>query len=135
MLRGASTEERFRDFAETRLAGAVRLRAVFDEYPVLGRRMHREVERWRDATTELLRRFETDRAVLHRVFARGSPPVAMAALGGELSDPIRGAGTVRRVDLQDGTRVVYKPSRCGWTWSSRTSWAGSASAAFGIHTG
>jgi len=108
-LVGDTPEERFRDFAERRLAGRENLLSLFGEYPVLAQRLCGQLRCWFEATTEMLSRFEADRVALARLFARGGNDIALAGLSTDLSDPHQGGRCVWRVDLSDGSRIVYKP--------------------------
>lgn len=82
--------------------------ATLEHRPALVRAMGAVAVHWRAATEELIRRLVADLPALRERFAGGAPVRVARCLAGA-GDPHAGGRTVTLVELDDGTRVVYKP--------------------------
>lgn len=86
-----------------------RLAPLLDEYPFLGRQLHRLLSTWVDTSLELLDRIERDRPALEGLLGcvAGLGPVVEIQPG--LSDRHDGGRRVAVIAFESGQRVVYKP--------------------------
>jgi type 2 lantibiotic biosynthesis protein LanM len=106
-LEGATPEERFASFVR-RLHDRDRVLEILAGQPVLARRVVEAVDRWRDASAELLQRLDADRAILERELAR-APLGRLTRVRGGAGDVHHGGRSVAILDFEFGARLVYKP--------------------------
>jgi len=113
-LEGALPEERFEHFSEVVLARPQIRRALFDEYPVLGRLIATLVEFWVEAMLEPVERFLDDREEIGReILGEPEPPRKITGVEASLSDSHRRGRGVLVLQLEGAERVVYKPRGLG----------------------
>ncbi len=108
ILTGATSEERFASFT-AQFWDPTRLRAFFEEYPVLARLIAEQTTRWVTVSLELLERLSADFDALRSVFGGGQALGSLVDISAGLSDPHDGGRSVAIVRFGSGTRVVYKP--------------------------
>ncbi len=106
-LEGATPEQRFASFVR-RLHDRDRVLELLAGQPVLARRVVETVDRWREASAELLQRLDADRAILEAEIAR-APLGRLARVRGGAGDVHRGGRSVAILDFDSGARLVYKP--------------------------
>ncbi|RLK58017.1 type 2 lanthipeptide synthetase LanM family protein [Actinokineospora cianjurensis] len=107
-LIGTTPRERFDDFVRL-LSTPTGLAALFTTYPVLANLLARTCARAEAATTELLARFDSDRADIVETLLDGTDPGQITQLTPGLGDPHRGGRTVTRLGFADGRSVIYRP--------------------------
>ena len=83
--------------------------SLWTAYPVLARQVATIAEGWRAATTELLERFEADRAGIGDAVNGGIDPGPIVDVDAGVSDPHDGRRRVAILHFANGLRVVYKP--------------------------
>jgi type 2 lantibiotic biosynthesis protein LanM len=104
-------DTRYRAFVLSMLDGG--FPALFRAYPILARAAVQLIETWAEATHELARRLEFDRAGIARHFFDGRDPGNVAAIKPGLSDPHHGRRRVSVLTFDSGDRLVYKPRDVG----------------------
>jgi type 2 lantibiotic biosynthesis protein LanM len=100
--------ERFAAFFR-RLCDPVHLAELFDEYPVLARRLVECIDTWVTTSAEFLTRLCADWEALCQTFFAGSHPGRLVYVEGSVGDTHRGGHAVHIVQFASGHRVVYKP--------------------------
>jgi hypothetical protein len=95
----------------------LRLLNMLHELPALGRSIADLVINWRSATTEFLKRLQSDWVILRRAFdfsdrSQACRQVKVLDLRLGLSDPHARGRTVMAVRLRGGSWVIYKPRSC-----------------------
>ncbi|HYI01516.1 type 2 lanthipeptide synthetase LanM family protein, partial [Hyalangium sp.] len=83
--------------------------ALLEEYPVLARLMVTALERWQEASLELLGHLAADRELLERTFLSGRELGTLVVAQGGISDLHRGGRGVFLLRFSSGLRLVYKP--------------------------
>ncbi len=107
-LNGRTPQDRFTVFVR-RLADRSNLRALFTEYPVLGRLVGETCRQSTEAGVELMTRLRSDRTrIVGTIFAGVDPGplVAVEPTGGDLHERGRFVALLR---FDSGRTVVYKP--------------------------
>lgn len=90
------------------------LGALFDRYPVLGRLLAASIDRWAEASAELLLRLVSDLPLLQATFdLGGTRTLHVESIETDLSDLARGGRTVSALALSCGRKLVYKPKPAG----------------------
>ena len=84
-------------------------RRLFEEKPVLLRLISTITRQWLDASREFVTRLDADLAAVRRDILHSCADSRVARIEGGLSDPHHGGRSVLIVELEDGSRVVYKP--------------------------
>jgi lantibiotic modifying enzyme len=84
-------------------------RRLFDDKPVLLRLMACLTRQWIDTSAELVTRLAADMASLRRELLNSDTACSVARIEGQLSDPHNFGRSVRILEFEDGSRVVYKP--------------------------
>ena len=105
-LAGETGEERFADFVR-RTATAAGLTDLLHRYPVLARLAAQTSLHAVAAVTELLARFDADRAALAAFV--GDTPGRLVEISGGTGDAHQRGRSVRELRFAGGARVVYKP--------------------------
>jgi type 2 lantibiotic biosynthesis protein LanM len=100
-LHGNTSRARYEAFAGPHWDDPTAVHILLDGYPVLARVLSETVDRWAEATIEMLARFEADRP--------GRLAGRIARVKPHLSDPHHGNRAVAIFEDEDGRRVVYKP--------------------------
>jgi type 2 lantibiotic biosynthesis protein LanM len=108
-LEGDTSEERLAHFLTAHLGDPDIWAAILDQYPVLARLMTATVERWLDATIEMLRRLVEDQSMIEHYLSKGTELGPLTAIRSASSDPHRGGRTVAILTFASGQKVVYKP--------------------------
>ena len=107
-LQGDTPEERFGSFAR-RLRDPRFALGLLEEYPVLARQIVTCLDRWVDASRELLERLSADLRAIRETFSPGESPGCVVALEGGAGDLHRGGRSVAIATFASGLRLVYKP--------------------------
>jgi type 2 lantibiotic biosynthesis protein LanM len=90
------------------------LARLFQEYPVLARRLGRISTLWIEANAEFLGRLEADMPELEHLFGDGGGELSnVIELKPSLSDPHRGRRSVVALTFTSGRKLVYKPKDMG----------------------
>ncbi|MFY1697374.1 MULTISPECIES: type 2 lanthipeptide synthetase LanM family protein [unclassified Solwaraspora] len=108
-LMGDTPQERYDDYDRRLLTDPDYLRALFGEYPVLGRCLIEAGRRWVDYTAELFERLAGDEHQLRRVGLLPPSATVVSAFRLDLGDPHHGGRSVAQVTFSDGTDLIYKP--------------------------
>ncbi len=108
LLDGESSAEQFASFTE-RIRDPEIARAIFREYPVLGRRISLRTDQWITTSLELARRLCEDLAAIRQTFCGGEHPGKLKELNAGLGDRHRGGRSVFTLRFSSGLRLVYKP--------------------------
>ncbi|MFV8750615.1 type 2 lanthipeptide synthetase LanM [Nannocystaceae bacterium ST9] len=108
-LPGETPEQRFTYFTTRHLADAASRDELLCEYPVLARLLTTSVERWLNATVELLERLGAERSQLERRFGAGAPLGEVIDIRLGASDAHRAGRAVAILDFASGVKIVYKP--------------------------
>ncbi|MFH8973386.1 type 2 lanthipeptide synthetase LanM family protein [Streptomyces sp. NPDC017890] len=108
-LEGATPEERYDWYSRELLTEPAYLRALFDEYPVLGRSMTESGGQWVAHVTEMLGRLVTDMPELRALGLVGPSAGDPRDIRLDLGDPHNKGRSVVALTFEDGSRVVYKP--------------------------
>lgn len=108
-LEGDTSESRFASFVDAFREPAA-ARALFGEYPVLGRRVVETLDRWVETGAELLARLAADwpEVLAGDLLPAGASPGALVEIAAA-GDSHRGGRTVALLCFEDGSRLVYKP--------------------------
>ncbi len=85
------------------------LTALFEEFPVLARQMHRLLETWKTSTVELFDRLDADRSALSTMLCRFEDLGPLVAVRPGLSDRHHGGRRVAFLVFEGGRSIVYKP--------------------------
>ena len=107
-LRGATPEERFRDFVEGLRRRDAAL-AILQEYPVLARQVVERIETWLETSLEFLGRLGSDWPLLRSEFFAGADPGRVSEISGGAGDSHRGGRSVVITRFTSGAKIVYKP--------------------------
>jgi type 2 lantibiotic biosynthesis protein LanM len=108
LLEGTSAQERFASFVR-RLEQPATARALFEEYPVLARRLARTVGTWVEVSLELMERLCADWESLRATFSPEKEPGRLVKVRTGMGDVHRGGRSVRILVFESGLQVVYKP--------------------------
>ncbi|HYI02018.1 DUF4135 domain-containing protein, partial [Hyalangium sp.] len=108
-LSGSTPQERFHHFSTVLLQEPGARAALLEEYPVLARLMVTALERWQEASLELLGHLAADRELLERTFLSGRELGTLVVAQGGISDLHRGGRGVFLLRFSSGLRLVYKP--------------------------
>ncbi|MBM7774784.1 type 2 lantibiotic biosynthesis protein LanM [Actinokineospora baliensis] len=107
-LTGDTPADRFADFL-AHLGTTTGLRALFTEYPVLGRLLARTCDQAVQTTLELLDRFTADRRAIVTDLLGGTDPGPLTAIDSGAGDRHQGGRAVAMLRFASGATVVYKP--------------------------
>lgn len=107
-LEGDSAEMRFQSFLR-RLADPAVVQALFEEYPLLARRVAARLDAWVEVSLELVSRLCADRAAIEDAFNQGQPLGQLVQVRTGMGDAHRGGRSVTIVTFEGGLRIVYKP--------------------------
>lgn len=106
-LEGSTPQERFAGFTERLTHPDVAL-GIFSEYPVLGRRIVRCIDRWISFSSEFLEHLAADWNEVTRLFNLDPTTMLVEAAAGA-GDTHRGGRSVVVARFEDGSKLVYKP--------------------------
>jgi type 2 lantibiotic biosynthesis protein LanM len=112
ILTGSTATERFACFIQ-RFTEPDRRRALYDEYPVLARRLVTAARLWHEYAAELLERLVADLPELLDRLAAPPDSGAVIAVRTGLGDAHRGARSVALIEFASGWKAVYKPRPFG----------------------
>ncbi|QRK06010.1 type 2 lantipeptide synthetase LanM family protein [Archangium violaceum] len=107
-LEGTTAQERFTSFVR-RLKDPASVRALFEEYTVLARRLSQQVDTWVEVSLELMERLCADWEALRRTLSPGREPGRLVRVRTGVGDVHRGGRSVRMLVFESGLHVVYKP--------------------------
>ncbi len=107
-LDGDTPEARFRSFVEE-LRRPESALAILGRYPVLARHALARIDRWVEASLELVERLAADGEAIRDRMTGGADPGELVEARGSLSDPHRGGRSVHILRFASGLRIVYKP--------------------------
>ncbi len=107
-LHGETPQERFQSFAQ-RLKSPEVLQVLYEEYPLLARRLVMKVGQWVDTSLEFLQRLCADWEDICRVLSPGKEPGLLAAVRTSLGDVHRGGHAVMAARFSSGFKLIYKP--------------------------
>jgi type 2 lantibiotic biosynthesis protein LanM len=107
-LHGNAPEDRFESFARRLRDPGVAL-GLLREYPVLARQIVTCLDRWVEASRELLERLQADLPAIREAFSPAQDPGRVISLDGGAGDLHRGGRSVVIATFASGLRLVYKP--------------------------
>lgn len=105
-LNGATEEERFSDFIRT-LTSIERQLALFEQYPVLARRVQMILDHAQEFLKELIERFDLDFSEI-LALSKSADDVQITDISTSGDTHARGRA-VALISLSNGKKVVYKP--------------------------
>ena len=111
-LEGDTPRERFRRFVQG-LAAPERAMGFFRDYPVLARLVVETLERWREASAEILERLAEDWEEIRSRFSPDLDPGALTEISLAAGDLHQDGRAVRILRFESGFRLVYKPRSLG----------------------
>jgi lantibiotic modifying enzyme len=94
------------------------LRRLFEDKPVLLRLISMVTRQWLVASGEFVTRLDADLAAIRRDILHSGADSLVAKIEGGISDPHNSSHAVLIIELEDGSRFVYKPKdlRTDVTW-------------------
>ncbi len=101
-----TSEEGFYNFCE-QLLGADRRAEIFEEYPVLARRIIHSCDNWRKNSIRLFTRLNNDHERITETFLHTKSTITSISV--EAGDVHNEGQSVRILEYECGTRIVYKP--------------------------
>ncbi len=107
-LQGDTPEDRFNNFF-THMSQPDARAELFQEYPVLARRVIECIEAWVKTSAEFLTRLCSDWLELRTTLFGNADPGLMVNVEGSMGDTHRGGRSVRIVRFGSGQKIVYKP--------------------------
>lgn len=107
-LDGDTPEARFRSFVAELRRPEIAIE-ILGRYPVLARHALARIDRWVEASLELVERLAEDHQAIRQRLAGSGDPGALVEARGSLSDPHRGGRSVHVLRFASGLRIVYKP--------------------------
>ncbi|PWW42198.1 type 2 lanthipeptide synthetase LanM family protein [Paenibacillus pabuli] len=112
-LYGDTPEERFRSFVERKLWDTAQIEFLYNEYPILARMLMIRTIFIVNATLEAMERFTADRPKLILTLGLPQDCGRLQSFVAGMGDAHQEGRSVIRMQLEDGTELVYKPKPLG----------------------
>ncbi len=108
-LEGSSAKARYTDFIAQRFGTPEALKAFFQEYEELGRRVCVFLDLWVGFVSELLERLAQDSPLLSDTFNGGTSIGKLRSVQNSLGDSHQGGKSVSLLEFESGKKLLYKP--------------------------
>lgn len=108
-LHGETSRDRYFDFVQRKFWNSEGLRAFFDEYKELARKVVVLLELWEVQTVEFLRRLDADLPLLAKSYNGGEPLGKVLFLEQNAGDFHEGGRSVYHLKFECGKELFYKP--------------------------